>query len=41
MSAEHKRYGRKRKFFFIGLHVALVITSGTWQPKISIELANE
>ena len=28
MSAEHKRYGRKRKFFFIGLYVALVITSG-------------
>ena len=38
MSGEHKRYGRKEKFFLIGLLVVLVILSGTWQPRINIEL---
>jgi general secretion pathway protein G len=38
MSAKHKGYGRKQKFSLIGLHVVLVIVSGTWQPKINYRL---
>jgi general secretion pathway protein G len=38
MSTERKTYGRKKKFSLIWLHVVLAIMSGTWQPKIAIEL---
>ncbi len=38
MSGNQQKNGRKRRFSFIGLLVALVILSGTWQPQINIEL---
>jgi general secretion pathway protein G len=38
VSTPHKKYGRKRKFCLIGLLVVLAIISGTWQPKIGIDL---